>query len=344
MPAEPARRVEVQPGSSYTAGIVHFGEDEGWRDCLASLLDQSTAPTRIFVVDHGGWAESDAPVARMPFDDPRIEWSRLPNRGYSAGANRILERSAAVCPESDFVLVLNPDVHLEEKFAATLIREMNARPDVALASGKLLRPGGECIDSAGITMSRSRRFMDRGSEEPDDGRFDATETIFAVSGAAIMLRTAFLPWLAVEGEVFDEDFFVYHEDTDLAWRAGLLGFTTLYVPEARATHVRGWRRGQRARIASRIRRHSFKNRYLEMIKNERPLSFLRDLPFILSMEVARFGFALTSDRALIGAYREAAGQARRAWHKRRVIRRNARSTSRRDGPTRFVIGTRGMLD
>jgi len=344
VPAEQVRRAAVEPGSSYTAGIVHFGEDETWRDCLASLIEQSSPPSRIFVIDHGGRVASDAPAPRMAFDDPCIEWSRAPNRGYPAGANRILARSAAICPEADFVLVMNPDVHLEKEFAATLIREMNARPDVALGSGKLLRPGGEVIDSAGITMSRSRRFTDRGSEELDDGRFDTTETIFAVSGAAIMLRTAFLPWLAVEGEIFDEDFFVYHEDTDLAWRAALLGFTSLYVPEARATHVRGWRRGQRARIASKIRRHSFKNRYLEMIKNERPLSFLRDLPFILPMEVARFGFALVSDRTLIGAYREAAGQARRAWHKRRVIRRNARSSSRRDGRTGSGMQTRGMLD
>jgi len=344
VPVESALRAERPLGPGYTAGIVHFGDDDTCRECLESLLAQSRPPSRIFVVDHGGRAGSDTLSDRIALDDARIEWSCHPNRGYSAGANWILTRSAEVCPDEDFVLVLNPDVRLESAFAQTLIREMSARPRVALASGKLLRPGGDVIDSAGITMSRSRRFMDRGSEEPDDGRFGATEKIFAVSGAAIMLRTAFLPKLAVEGEVFDEDFFAYHEDTDLAWRAALLGFENLYVPEARATHVRGWRRGHRDRIASKIRRHSFKNRYLEMIKNERPLSFLRDLPFILPMEVARFGFALVSDRSLIGAYREAAGQARRAWRKRRIIHQNARSMPRRDGRFESGMGTRGMLD
>ena len=97
-------------------------------------------------------------------------------------------------------------------------------------------------------------------DDSDDGRFDAIERVFAVSGAAMMIRCAVLPILAVDGEIFDEDFFIYHEDTDLAWRARNCGYSSLYVPGARATHVRGWKHGQaqRFQIASNIRRHSFK--------------------------------------------------------------------------------------
>ena len=35
--------------------------------------------------------------------------------------------------------------------------------------------------------------------------------------------------VAIAGEVFDEDFFAYREDADLAWRAQLLGWDALYV-------------------------------------------------------------------------------------------------------------------
>ena len=155
---------------------------------------------------------------------------------------------------------------------------------------------------------------------PDDGRFGSTEPVFAVSGAAMMIRRATLSALEVDGEVFDEDFFVYHEDTDLAWRARNLGHSSLYVADAVAVHVRGWRRGQRRLVALNIRRHSFKNRYLEMIKNEAPLDFLRDLPFIVAMEVVRLGFALVADRAVLAGYGDALRLVRSAWRKRRMIR------------------------
>jgi GT2 family glycosyltransferase len=311
-------------GREYTAGIVHFGAaDVGLADCLASLRNQTCSPNRIIVVDQSGDPSARTSLGR---DGDDVDWVVSENRGYAGGANRLIARSFECCPNADFVLVMNPDVSLEPEFAEALVREMEDRPDVALASGKLLRPDGRTIDSAGIAMGRTRRFYDRGSEDADDGRFDTIERVFAVSGAAMMIRCAVLPILAVDGEIFDEDFFIYHEDTDLAWRARNCGYSSLYVPGARATHVRGWKHGQaqRFQIASNIRRHSFKNRYLEMIKNERLFDFVRHLPFILASEVARFAFALLKDREVLGAYRDAAVCAPRAFRKRRAILRNAR--------------------
>jgi len=321
----------------YAAGIVHYGADPGLARCLASLRAQSLPPQHVVVVDHDppGAGSLDRDALRRAF--PEVEWVHAANGGYAAGANRVIQRALGAAPSADFVLVLNPDVELEVDFATEALAALADRPRVALASGKLLRPsdtggpgetGGRQIDSAGISMRRSRRFRDRGSEEPDDGRFDMIETVFAVSGAALLLRRISLPMLAVEGEIFDEDFFTYHEDTDLAWRARRLGWECLYVPRARATHVRGWRQGGRRGVATRIRRHSWKNRYLELLKNDSPLGFLRDLPFILPFEVARLGYALLADRALLGAYREAGRHARRALQKRSILRRRVRAIER----------------
>ncbi|MCH7869709.1 MAG: hypothetical protein IH881_18595, partial [Myxococcales bacterium] len=128
----------------------------------------------------------------------------------------------------------------------------------------------------------------------------------------------------------DEDFFSYHEDTDLAWRANLLGWSCLYVPRARATHHRGWRRSGSQRVDPEMRRHSFKNRYLEMIKNERPNQFLRDLPAILLWEGLRFGYVLLRDRERMLAYRDAARLAGRAWVKRQVLMRRVYDSSRNE--------------
>ena len=48
-----------------------------------------------------------------------------------------------------------------------------------------------------------------------------------------------------------------------------------------------------------VRRHSFKNHYLQLIKNERGRDFLANLPAIAFWELARFGFALLRDRAVL---------------------------------------------
>ena len=309
-------------GSTYVAGIIHFGADPGLGTNLAALRAQSMPPSRILVIDHSDdKTESEA----LRADHTDVEWISAPNRGYASGGNRVIAWADEFRPEADFVLVMNPDVELDPGFAEAVINAMSERPSAALASGRLLRPGGREIDSCGIEMARSRRFHDRGSELANDGRFGISEEVFAVSGAAMMLRRSMLACLSIGGEVFDEDFFVYHEDTDLAWRARNLGYSSLYVADATAVHVRGWRRGARERVPANIRRHSFKNRYLELIKNDVLSGFLRDLPFILGMEAARLGHAILIDRAVLLGYRDAFRHAGRAWRKRREIQGKIRT-------------------
>ena len=79
-------------------------------------------------------------------------------------------------------------------------------------------------------MHRSQRHFDRGAGEVDRGQYDTPGVVFGVSGAAGCYRRAMLDDVAIAGEVFDEDFFAYREDADLAWRAQLLGWDALYVP------------------------------------------------------------------------------------------------------------------
>lgn len=306
--------------SRYAVGIVHYHAYPDLDACLESLSRQRLLPERVVIVD----VDPD-PLARAALPDrPSLVWLDAANRGFAGGANLALgvlrEETGA-----EYLLVLNPDTVLEPGFAEGLVEAMDARPRVAIATGKLLRRDGR-IDSAGIRLPRHRRPRDRGSEERDDGRYEQPELVFAASGAAMMIRRAALAELAIEGEVFDEDFFMYHEDTDLCWRAGLLGWQVLYVPTARAVHDRTWVRARRFEMPAGIRRHSFKNHYLQLIKNESPGGFAVNLPILASWEVLRLGFALLRDRELLAGYADAWRLSRRAWHKRRVIR-SARARS-----------------
>jgi GT2 family glycosyltransferase len=139
----------------------------------------------------------------------------------------------------------------------------------------------------------------------------------------MMLRVAALESLRIDGELFDESFFAYHEDTDLCWRARLLGWEILYEPRAVALHGRGWQRDRRNEIAIAIRRHSFKNHYLQLVKNETLGGFVRDLPSLLSWEILRLGFVLLRDRPMWAAYRQAWRGLPEARRKRKIIQARA---------------------
>lgn len=308
----------------YAVGIVNYGTYEELARCLDGVMAQSLPPARVVVVDHDGDPEQ---LAGLQQRHPDVVFEARSNRGFAAGANFILACIARDAP--DFVLMLNPDVVLESGYAENLLAEMISRPDVALAGGKLFRPEGPWIDSAGITLPRHRRPRDRGSETLDRGQYDRTEFVFGVSGAALMMRCSSLQDLTIQGEVFDEDLFLYHEDTDLAWRASRLGWRALYVPAARAIHKRRWRRRHRFKIETGIRRHSFKNHYLQMIKNERARDFVSNLPVIIVWEIARLGYALLRDPAILPAYREAWRLRGRMWRKRRIVQSRAAAARER---------------
>jgi GT2 family glycosyltransferase len=307
------------------AGIVNHGSYDELDRCLESLARQSLPPEAIAVYDTG---EDPARFEAERAAHPGLLFESGPNRGYAGGANRVVDRLASEATALDYILVLNPDVELDPDFSVRLIEGIDCRPRVAIATGKLLRPDRRTLDTAGIRFPRHGRPRDRGSDVLDRGQFDAREFVDAASGAAMMLRVSTLDDLALEGELFDESFFAYHEDTDLCWRARRFGWQILYEPRAVGVHVRGWRRSRRAEIAISTRRHSFKNHYLQLVKNETLGHGLRNLPWLLGWEILRFGFVVLRDRPMLGAYAEAWRALPEARRKRTLVQSRARRSGR----------------
>ena len=291
----------TQSRPTWGAGIVNHGSCADLEACLSSIALQTWAPERVAVWDTGVDADGLAEVASR---FPEVSFMGGENRGYAGGANGVVQAlNESTSPE--FVLVLNPDVVLDVDFAQRLVGATAVEPNFAIATGKLLRSGRKTIDSAGTFFPRHRRPRDRGSEEEDRGQYDRAECVDGASGAAMLVRSSAIEVLSIEGELFDESFFAYHEDTDLCWRARKLRFEILYAPSAVAVHTRGWQKVDRMRVPEAIRRHSFKNHYLQLVKNETGRGLLLNLPWLIVWEILRLGFVLLRDRALLSAYKEA---------------------------------------
>ena len=306
---------------------------------LDRLADQRGVRLEVLVVDNASSDQSVELAERHPVVQRVIR--RPNNGGYATGNNAGIASSSG-----PVVLCLNPDVFLEPSFVTTLVDRLEGRR--AFATGKLLRADAstgeptKVIDSTGLFFLRNRRHVDRGASEPDDGAYCEPEEVFGATGAALMATREALedvappghrgcasPWcgrapplhsLRASGRAFDEAFFSYREDADLAWRAQLLGWRCWYEPSALGYHVRALRPDdRRAHLDPAINMHSVKNRYLMLLKNESWASLRPDLVPVLARELLIAGGVLLKERSSLRAYPLLLGHLRDAIRQRRWI-------------------------
>ena len=295
--------------------IVTFNSAAHIVECLESLGRQTFHGFRIHVLDNA--SRDNTTGLLRPYD---LDLIRSPvNTGFAKAHNHLIRSFPA-----DYVLVLNPDTVLRPSFLEELLGALQARPDAASATGKLLRMDGMTIDSTGIIMLRSQRHLDRGAGEPDLGQYDKPEDVFGASGAAALYRANALRDAAFDGQFFDEDFFAYREDADLAWRCRLTGWNAIYVPAAVALHVRRVTPERRAQLPAAINYHSVKNRFLLRLNNMTGSLYRRDFWPITLRDAAVIGYVLVREWSSLGALFYVLRHLPRLWKKRRLIQSKRR--------------------
>ena len=89
------------------------------------------------------------------------------------------------------------------------------------------------INSTGVLLTDDEFGADRGYLEPDDGRYAEEDEPWGWSGAAVLLRAAYLDDI---GD-FDERLFLYYEDLELSWRGQARGWRYGYTPGSLVRHV-----------------------------------------------------------------------------------------------------------
>lgn len=295
--------------------------------CLDALAAQTTPPDEVVVVDNRSSDESLAIARRHPVVARTI--ANAANVGFAAGQNQAIAAS-----RGSWVLTLNPDVVLEPSFLATLLQRAARPRPLGTLCGKLLRLGEDGrpvtprrIDSTGIEFTRGFRHFDRGSEEPDDGRYGDEEPVFGATAAAALYRREMIEDVAIEGEFFDQAFFAYREDADVAWRAQLLGWDCLYVPAALGYHVRRVLPARRGRLPAMLNRHSVKNRFLMRIKNADAAVWRRCALAGLARDATVVGGCLLWEWRSLPAFWQLAALWPRALKQRAIIQQRRR----RDG-------------
>jgi len=279
--------------------IVNWNHGQYLRKCLDLLFAQEYHLFEIFIVDNGS---QDGSPNMIKDEYPGVKiWTFPDNRGFSKALNWGVNQTT-----SDFVVSLNPDVFVMRNFLQEMVNVMCQDESIGIVSAKLLRDDDSTtLDSTGLFLNHFRRPYDRGQGEIDSGQYDRTLQIFGACGAAALYRRSMLVDIAVEGEFFDEDFFTYYEDADLAWRAQMRGWNGRYAPRAVATHVRG--SGDTLRKVKTSTKNidgprlALRNRWLMTLKNDALRYLLLDFPFIFVMELSRLLYmAIFAPNALLG--------------------------------------------
>jgi GT2 family glycosyltransferase len=299
--------------------IVTYNSARFIRQCLDWVLDQDYPKLEAIVVDNAS-TDDTATILRDFEDRVRVIYNRQ-NVGFAAGQNQAIFLS-----DADWILVLNPDVRLTPGFIATLVSGGGADPSTGSLCGKLLAmsetgelPAQPVFDSAGIYFTPNLRHFDRGSHEADTGQHNRREYVFGATGAAALYRRDMIRDISIDGEFFDADFFAYREDADLAWRAQLLGWKCLYVPDAVAYHVRHVLPSNRRALSPVINMHSVKNRFLMRIKNMTGDLYRRHWLRITWRDLLVVGASLTYEFSSLRAFPVVLRSLRHTWAKRREI-------------------------
>ena len=213
------------PSPLVSVVIVSYNGRALLRECLDSVRRQTYGWREVVVVDNGS-RDGSVDWLRREFPSARIV--ALPeNRGFAAGCN-----VGIAAANGSFVATLNNDVRLDPTWLDEMLAVVQQRPDVGMIAGKMLFSRAPTrVDSAGICVDRAGVAWHRHGGSWHD-LVEAEHEVFGPCAGAALYRRALFD--DVGG--FDEDFFCYLEDVDLAWRAQSAGWRCVYSPRARAFH------------------------------------------------------------------------------------------------------------
>lgn len=211
----------MSAGAPGVSVVIPNWNGREWLDsCLGALAGGDLRPAEVIVVDNGS---TDDSVPYLRSQHPRIRVLALGrNTGFAHAANRGLEAAS-----HELVALLNTDVAVAPDWLVRVAGALAADAGAASVACKMLAlEDPSIVYDAGDILRRDGACEQRGRFRRDEGRWDAPGTVFgACAGAALYRRSAVL-----ELGGFDERYFAYLEDVDLALRLALAGWRCRYEP------------------------------------------------------------------------------------------------------------------
>lgn len=236
---------ETAPELDVAVLVINWNTRELLAECLQSVRANSVGLNVQTVVVDNASADGSADMVRACFPDVTL-LALSENLGFVAGNNR----AYAVARPARYVLLLNPDAFLAPGALRTLIAWMDAHPQAGACGPLTLNPDGTLQPSwtrfptvwSEMRGRHTRRF--RGGTQPAALTAEAVRAlpdarpVDWLSGACLLLRRSALTD-SLKNVLFDPDFQMYSEETDLCYRLHRADCPTFFLPQAEVVHHYG---------------------------------------------------------------------------------------------------------
>ena len=258
--------------------MAHFKKPEAADQALASVFKTIYPDFEVILVDN---ASNDGTAEFLQKKYPSLKVAKNDaNRGSGGAWNTGFH---LINPASKYVVFVDCDVIFDPNWLSEMVKVAEINPEIGGCQPKILSfwdpsmfeyngSAGMWMDVYGYALNRGRIFY---HVEKDVGQYNLPCETFFIGGSVLLARSDILK----KTGLFDESFFIYHEELDLAWRIRLNGYKLFCVPSSIVWHKGGGKRDKTTMF------YKYKNNIYMMIKNYSLKNLFRYLPlrFVLDM-------------------------------------------------------------
>lgn len=221
-------------------------------DCLNSLSNSSYKDFEIIFVDDNSTDKSIQKVKK--FSTVKLI-QNVQNLGPSISRNK-----GAKMAKGDLLFFLDVDTKVETNTLEKASLQFRDNKQMGAAQAQLILDDKELLDSAGHFLSPIGFPYEIGNNQPTS-KFTQRRKILGGKSAGLIIRKKIFD--QIDG--FDEDYFIYGEDTDLCWRVWLAGHQVYYLPSVKVRHYQKSSLSQETNY--RVFYQGAKNNISNLIKN-----------------------------------------------------------------------------
>jgi len=265
--------------------ILSYNSEKYIENCINSCLNQSLLPYEIIVVDNDSKDQSKQIISKF---SSIITFFLPKNKGFTGGMNYGFHQS-----KGDYILFLNADIILDKNYLSEIIKPFHFDPRIGTITGKFYRmnqPGK--IDAVGNKLTLRLTLK-------NNRNYDKASYVFAANGCAPLYKRKMINDLMFNDQFYDEHFFCFLEDSDIAIRAFYQGWKTYFVPDAIGFHKRSASFKSKESFFDKpdhIQYQILINRYRLIYKNFNFIFIIIFMPFFLTNEFLIWFFLLSKNK------------------------------------------------
>lgn len=193
-----------------------------------SLNEDSECIGEVIIVDNGSADNSKDYINNNAFKFPVVLIENSENLGFAPAVNQGILKA-----KHEYIFSLNNDTEIKKGSIKHMVDLISSKEDIFSVQAKMLQYNNkELIDDVGDEYNLLAWTKKTGENHNSSEYVDVKEIFSCCAGAALYKKS-----LLEELGMFDDNFFAYMEDVDLALRSRINGYRNLLCPQAIVYHI-----------------------------------------------------------------------------------------------------------